>query len=233
MEESASASPAWQRRPSPELDTPGLGARVRSAAAVAAVGVVLVLAALFWNEVAKLGGAVGDARSAFRPDVTALDRPITSRPAVGLAPPTDAGASSSPDPAMPSPTPTPSPSPTPTSSPTPVPNATPTPPASASPTPSAEDRQPWVLLPLPGPGSHVAAGPVVMEARGRGTAPIVEIRLELDGVPLAVTMDQRSESIWRGQAQVTVAPGRHSARAVVVDQRGRTGAYRWEFTAGP
>jgi hypothetical protein len=89
-----------------------------------------------------------------------------------------------------------------------------------------------VLLPLPEPGSQVAAGPLVIEARGRGVAPITEIRLELDGAPLAVTLDQRSDSIWRGQARVTVAPGQHTVRAVVVDERGRSGAYRWAFTAG-
>jgi hypothetical protein len=89
-----------------------------------------------------------------------------------------------------------------------------------------------VLLPQPEPGSRVAPGTVVLEARGRGDAPVVEIRLELDGATLPVTLDQRGESVARGTATVTLGPGRHAARAVVVDAKGRSGSFRWNFEVG-
>jgi hypothetical protein len=71
-----------------------------------------------------------------------------------------------------------------------------------------------------------------MEARGRGDAPIVEIRIELDGAALPVTLDQRGESVVRGRATATVGAGHHSARAVVVDAKGRSGSFRWTFDGG-
>jgi hypothetical protein len=61
---------------------------------------------------------------------------------------------------------------------------------------------------------------------------VVEIRLELDGAALPVTLDQRGESTVRGKATAAVGPGRHQARAVVVDAKGRSGAYRWSFDVG-
>jgi hypothetical protein len=72
---------------------------------------------------------------------------------------------------------------------------------------------------------------VVVEARGRGDAPIAEIRLELDGSALAVSLEQRSENTWRGYASTVVRPGQHVVRAFVVDDKGRTGSYRWTFDA--
>jgi hypothetical protein len=144
--------------------------------------------------------------------------------------------------AQPSPTaraslePTPQASPTtqPTAQASPQPTAQPTPQASALPTAQATpaERPPWVLLPQPAPGAHVASGPLVLEARGRGDVPISEMRLELDGAALPVEMEQRSEAIWRAAANVQVASGRHSVKAFVVDAEGRTGSYGWSFDAG-
>jgi hypothetical protein len=88
-----------------------------------------------------------------------------------------------------------------------------------------------VLLPQPPPGAHVASGPLVLEARGRGDAPISEIRLELDGAPLPVAMEQRSDVIWRGATSIQVPSGHHQVKAFVVDAEGRTGSYGWSFDA--
>lgn len=94
-------------------------------------------------------------------------------------------------------------------------------------------RDPWVLLPQPEPGSRVAAGRVLLEARARGDAPISQIQLTLDGVALSVALDQRSEETWRGQAAATITPGRHVVNAIVVDAVGRSGSHRWSFEATP
>jgi hypothetical protein len=77
----------------------------------------------------------------------------------------------------------------------------------------------------------VPTGPLVLEARGRGDAPITEIRLELDGKPLPVAVEQRSDVIWRGASTTQVGAGRHSVKAFVVDTQGRTGSYGWSFDA--
>jgi hypothetical protein len=114
---------------------------------------------------------------------------------------------------------------------TPAPPAAPT--VSLTPTLAPGGRAPWILLPQPAPDSRVPPGPLVIEARGRGDTPITAIRLDLDGVPLAVSLEQRSESIWRGYATVKVGTGQHAVRATVVDAEGRTGAFRWTFDAGP
>lgn len=112
----------------------------------------------------------------------------------------------------------------------PAPEPTPAP----SPTSQGEALPaPWVLLPRPEPGSRVAPGPLTVEARGRGAAPIAEIRLLLNGAPLPVALEQRSETIWRGQAPAAVGPGRHTVRAVVVDAQGQVGSYTWSFVATP
>jgi hypothetical protein len=74
---------------------------------------------------------------------------------------------------------------------------------------------------------------VVIEARGRGDTPIASIKLDLDGVPLSVSLEQRSESTWRGVANTKVTSGHHAVRATVVDEEGRTGGFRWTFDAGP
>src|SRR5262249_25428689 len=92
-------------------------------------------------------------------------------------------------------------------------------------------RSPWVVLPQPGPGSRVPAGPPVLETRARGEAPITEIRLLLDGVALSVALDQRDDTTWRGRATTRVAPGSHTVAVAVVDGQGRVGSYRWQFDA--
>ena len=74
---------------------------------------------------------------------------------------------------------------------------------------------------------------VTIEARGRGDAPISAIRLELDGAALPVSFEQRGEVTWRGFAQTRVAAGQHAVHATVIDERGRSGGYRWTFEAGP
>ena len=75
-------------------------------------------------------------------------------------------------------------------------------------------------------------GPIMLEARGRGDAPIKAIALELDGGALPVQLEQRSESTWRGFASARVSAGSHNARATVTDADGRSGSFRWSFTAG-
>jgi hypothetical protein len=85
-------------------------------------------------------------------------------------------------------------------------------------------------LPQPEPGAKVPPGPLVVEARGRGDAPITAMRLELDGSALPVALEQRSDSTWRGSASTRVTAGLHSVRASVTDATGRTGSYRWSFT---
>jgi len=94
-------------------------------------------------------------------------------------------------------------------------------------------RAPWVVLPQPEPGSRVTAGPLVLETRARGEAPITEIRLQLDGVALAVALERRDDTTWRGRATTRVSPGSHSVAVSVVDGQGRIGSYRWQFDATP
>jgi hypothetical protein len=80
----------------------------------------------------------------------------------------------------------------------------------------------------------VAAGTVAIEARARGEAPITQIRLVLDGVGLQVALERRDEKTWRGRATARVAAGSHTVAVTVVDAQGRTGSYRWQFSAtGP
>ena len=100
-------------------------------------------------------------------------------------------------------------------------------------TPVVAARNPWILLPQPEPGAKVPPGPVTVEARGRGDTPIKAMRLEMDGAALAVALEQRSESTWRGSASTRVTAGEHNVRATVTDADGRTGSYRWTFTAAP
>ena len=109
----------------------------------------------------------------------------------------------------------------------PVPLATPTRPAA-----TARARAPWVLLPHPEPGSRVTAGPLVLETRARGEAPITQVRLLLDGVALPITLERRDDTTWRARAATRVGPGKHAVAVAVVDAQGRTGSYRWQFDAG-
>ena len=107
----------------------------------------------------------------------------------------------------------------------PVPFATPT-------RPAASARAPWVLLPHPEPGSRVAAGPLVVETRARGEAPITQVRLLLNGVALPLSLERRDDTTWRARAAARVGPGAHAVAVSVVDAQGRTGSYRWQFDAG-
>ena len=186
------------------------------------VGIVaiLLLASLAWSAVGALFGAIGSASSA----LTSARQPATLGPVVAVTP----------SPAIVVVTGTP-PRTTPTAEPTSPPaqpTAAPTKPAAATPAPESAARNPWILLPQPEPGSKVAPGSVTVEARGRGDVPITTIRLELDGAVLPVSLEQRSESTWRGFATIRLAPGEHAVRAVVTDADGRSGSFRWSFVAG-
>ncbi len=201
---------------------------------VGIVGIVL-LGSLAWSAVGALFAALGAAASSLSPrpsptrfptaivaavvtpSATSRIAPIDTPDAGSRVAPTDTPA------ALPVETP---------AQPTPAALATPTLAAIASPTP-ASGRAPWILLPSPAPGSRVAPGSVTIEARGRGDAPISAIRLEVDGEALPVSFEQRGEVTWRGFAQTRVAAGHHAVQATVIDERGRSGGYRWTFEAGP
>jgi hypothetical protein len=202
----------------PRVEDDGSPGRI-IATMVGIVG-ILLLGSLFWSAVGALLGAVSAATEAVpvgrAVPTLVLGPPPTAQPATATprAEPTRAAtaapaAASTLEPTQP-PEPTPSPGPAETAG-----------------------RAPWVLLPQPAPGSKVAPGDVLVEARGRGDAAIAEIRLELDGAALPASLEQRSDSIWRGAASARVSPGQHNAKATVVDERGRSGSFRWTFEAGP
>ena len=181
------------------------------------VGIVgiLLLGSLAWSAVGALLSAAGSAGQA----LTAARMPPTLAPALAVTP-------------TPAATPT---QPSASSTATPLPTATveSTPEPAPTPTADAAKRNPWVLLPQPEPNAHVSPGPITIEARGRGDSPITAIRLDLDGAALPVSLEQRSESTWRGFATTRVGAGQHAVRATVVDADGRTGSYRWNFAVGP
>jgi len=186
------------------------------------VGIVgiLLLGSLAWSAVGALVSAVGAAGSALR---SANPPPMTLAPvAAATASPivvVEATATLPPE--------------APTAAPTPSPIATPTPEVQPTPIGVVAARNPWILLPQPAPGTRVAPGQLVVEARGRGDVPIAAMHLELDGAALPVALEQRSESTWRGSASTRVSAGDHTVRATVTDADGRTGSYRWTFTAAP
>jgi hypothetical protein len=194
-----------------------------------AIVAILLLGSVFWSALGALVSAMGDARSAF-PLMTAPKTVSSSTPRAAAPPatatPVPLIVATVPPTAVPTATPEPTPQPQPTVSLTPEATATP------EATPESGERAPWVLLPQPAPGAKVNSGPVLVEARGRGDAPITEIRLELDGAALPVAVEQRSDVIWRGSTTVPVSPGKHAVRALVIDARGRSGSYRWTFEAG-
>ena len=78
----------------------------------------------------------------------------------------------------------------------------------------------------------MAAGPLVLETRARGEAPITQVRLLLNGVALPITLERRDDTTWRAQSATRVGPGKHAVAVSVVDAEGRTGSYRWQFDAG-
>jgi hypothetical protein len=188
------------------------------------VGIVgiLLLGSLAWSAVGALVSAVGAATSALS---SANPRPApTLEPAAAVTPP--------------SATPVAAPSATlglSTATPTAAPIATdtPVPSPTVAPTAVVAGRNPWILLPQPEPGARVPQGSLTLEARGRGDSPITAMRLELDGSPLPTAVEQRSESTWRGSATTKVGAGQHSVRAIVTDADGRSGSFRWTFTAAP
>ena len=183
------------------------------------VGIVgiLLLGSLAWSAVGALVSAVGSAASALSSS-NAPPAP-TLGPARAVTPTSAAVVA----PVAATPTTLATPAPTVTVAPTPQPASTPT--------PAPSGRNPWILLPQPEPGARVNSGQVTIEARGRGDAPITALRLELDGSPLNVSLEQRAESTWRGFATVRVDPGQHSVRASVTDAEGRAGSFRWTFSA--
>jgi hypothetical protein len=188
------------------------------------VGIVgiLLLGSLFWSAMGALFSAFGEAKEALPVSRPALGLAVTAEPSVRPI--------STPIPTL---QPTAVPTVAPTTQPTPMPTSAPTSAATSAPTATASGRSPWVLLPQPAPGSKIAPGPVVVEARARGDAAISSIQLELDGAALQVNVEQRAENTWRGAATARVGAGQHSARAIIIDAEGRRGAYRWTFEVGP
>jgi hypothetical protein len=197
---------------------PDDGSPARLIAIMVGIVGILLLGSLAWSAVGAMFSALGEATSSL-----STGRPTPTRLTALIGTPTIAAART--------------PVSAETSAPTPPAADTPTPPIAPTlilaPTAAASGRAPWILLPQPAPESRVTPGPLVIEARGRGDTPIAAIRLDLDGVPLAVSLEQRSESTWRGVANTKVGTGHHAVRATVVDEEGRTGGFRWTFEAGP
>lgn len=202
------------------------------------VGIVgiLLLGSLAWSAVGALASAVGAASSALS-SAANPPPPPTLAPVSAVTPEPAASATlEAPTPTAQPPTVLPTATVPPTAAPptaTTQPQSTPTSPPAATPTAQVAGRNPWILLPQPEPGANVPPGSVTVEARGRGDAPITTMRIEVDGAALPTSVEQRSEVIWRGSATARVTPGQHNVRAVVTDADGRSGSYRWTFTAAP
>jgi hypothetical protein len=201
---------------------PDDGSPARLIAIMVGIVGILLLGSLAWSAVGALFSALGEATSSF-----STSRPTPTRLTALIGTPTIA----TPRTPAPAGTSAPTPAETPAAANTPTPPIEPT--LLLTPTVAPSGRAPWILLPQPAPDSRVTPGPLVIEARGRGDTPIAAIRLDLDGVPLAVSLEQRSESTWRGFANAKVGTGHHAVRATVVDEEGRTGGFRWTFDAGP
>jgi hypothetical protein len=200
---------------------PDDGSPARLIAIMVGIVGILLLGSLAWSAVGALFSALGEATSSLstsRPTPTRLTALVGTATVVTVGTATLAARSPTSAPSL---------------APTPAAAATPTLQVAATPTPAPSGRAPWILLPQPPPDSRVTPGPVIIEARGRGDTPIATIRLDLDGVPLAVSLEQRSESTWRGFANTSVSTGHHAVRATVVDEEGRSGGFRWTFDAGP
>jgi hypothetical protein len=194
-----------------------------------AVVAILLLGNLFWSAVTSLAAAIGAVSAQLPEDPFARSSP--TKTLAGAAAPTEGAMATTPlvtvTVAVGAP---PTPTATPAATSTPVPTEVPTVETPTARPTAAGGRAPWILLPQPEPGAQVPRGPIVVAARGRGDAPIADIRLELDGAALHARIEQRSDSIWLAQAATTVTSGPHAARAVVTDTGGRVGAYRWSFT---
>jgi Bacterial Ig domain len=196
------------------------GSPARIIATMVGIVGILLLGSLFWSALGALLGAFGAASQAVP---TARPAPVL---VVTVVPSTLAAATSAPTLQSSMATLV-------SGTATPVPTAESTPQPTATPLAQAEGRAPWILLPQPAPGTRVTPGPVTVEARGRGDSAITNIRLELDGAALQSTLEQRGESTWRGFASARVGAGQHTVKAVVVDEKGKSGSYRWSFDAGP
>lgn len=204
------------------------GSPARLIAAMVGIVGILLLGSLAWSAVGALLTALGET-------VAAVSSPGTPAPKLLAGTPAPAVKTT-----LPALTPTVGLTPTPvdkaTQQPlvlTPTANPVATPEPAITPTPEASGRAPWILLPLPAPGARVPPGAQVIEARGRGDTAITAIKLELDGAALGVSLEQRSESTWRGSSTTQVGAGHHAVRATVIDDQGRTGSFRWTFDAGP
>ena len=204
-------------RPAPPSDD---GSPARVIATLVGIVGILLLGSLAWSAIAALAGAIGAAGSALSAahPSTATLAPVVTVTATDAATPVVA-------------TTTPEAGVVVVATLTPEPSVAATSEVAATPTAAVAGRNPWILLPRPEPGTSVPPGPVVVEARGRGDAPIAAIGLDLDGTPLPVALEQRSESTWRGFASARVAPGQHTVRATVTDADGRTGSFRWTFNS--
>ncbi len=219
------------------------GSPARLIAAMVGIVGILLLGSLAWSAVGALFNALGEVTASL---TSARPTPNRLTGIVGTATITSARATAVPPTLGAAPTvtlvvapaateaPTSAPSPTlvATAQPTAEPSATPKP-SAGTPTPVADGRVPWILLPQPVPGGRVAPGNTTIEARGRGDAPIKSMRLELDGAALPGAFEQRDSATWRVSATTRVAAGQHAVRAVIVDERGRTGGFRWNFEAAP
>jgi hypothetical protein len=197
------------------------------------VGIVgiLLLGSLAWSAVGALVSAVGAAGSAVY-SVAHPPAPATLGPVAAVTPSAIAVAALTVEPTA-APTLAATLTALPVATATVVVVSTPTAVPPATSTAATSARNPWILLPQPEPGAKVTTNQVVVEARARGDVAIKAMRLELDGAALSVAMEQRSDSLWRASASTKVAPGQHNVRAVVTDVEGRSGSYRWSFTAAP
>jgi hypothetical protein len=213
-------------RPAPPSDD---GSPARLIATMVGIVGILLLGSLAWSAVGALVSAVGAAGSA----VTSVVNPhaaSTLGPVAAVTPSAIVVAALTLEPTLP---PTLVATGTAVSAATATVASTPTSEPVATPTTATSARNPWILLPQPEPGAKVATGQVVVEARARGDVAIKAMRLELDGAALPAALEQRSESTWRASANTKVTPGQHDVRASVTDVEGRTGSFKWSFTAAP
>jgi len=203
------------------------GSPARLIAVMVGIVGILLLGSLAWSAVGALFSALGEAAAAVTSGGTPQPRLLVGPASPQPATPTAVGTQ------IPAGRATQQPTPSLTLTPEPSSELTPTVEPALTPTPSASGRSPWIVLPLPAPGTRVPPGPRVIEARGRGDTAITAIKLELDGAALGVALEQRSESTWRGSSTAQVAAGHHAVRATVIDDQGRSGSFRWTFDAGP
>lgn len=195
---------------------------------VTRLGVLLAFLAaggVFWLVLIRLVVSPGGAVSVETGPAAAVSAPATATPDILLlAPSGPAPAAATPTPGAAAPAASPPPAAATPPAPTPVATA-----ATAAASATPEGRAPWILLPQPAVGGSVASGPVEIGARARGDDPITRITLSVDGTPVPSSLDRRSSTIWRAQAQVDLSPGAHQVEAIAEDAAGRTGGFHWTF----